>query len=232
MKKQLIALAFIAFSASANAQMFAKMFGAHGTPIPAVAWYKLDGNALDSSGNGYNGAVIGAVVTNGYFGQGYYFPLAAGANILIDNRYMAVSNSTLTCWFKYSSLRAGNNAMILGGNNNAVYVAYMSGAIVWQSVAGDMLSSSSSPIAAEEWCHLAITRISGVTRIYKDGVELASGARTTLGYPISRIGKYSGGDDWFNGTIDDVRFLDRGLSTANIQRIMTGQNVEPIEELQ
>jgi hypothetical protein len=34
------------------------------------------------------------------------------------------------------------------------------------------------------------------------------------------------------GVIDDVRVYNRVLSPANIQRIMTGQTVEPIEELQ
>ena len=100
MKKQLIIVAIVATCGLANAQIFAQMFGGVAeTPIPAVAWYRLDGNALDSSGNGYNGTWAGG---EGY-AAGKFTNTQAGSfsktNVVSIARNIGASTAmTMTGW--------------------------------------------------------------------------------------------------------------------------------------
>ena len=99
MKRAIILLAILAAAGLAGAQMFAQMFGqtSTGTPIAALAWYKLDGNALDSSGNGYDGTWIG---TEAYSNSAAFFngvSRISGIPASADD-----AQFTLCAWVRYT----------------------------------------------------------------------------------------------------------------------------------
>ncbi len=57
-------------------------FGLKASAATLIAYYPFEGDANDASGNGYNGTVYGATLTNfGHSGQAYYFD---GSNDYID----------------------------------------------------------------------------------------------------------------------------------------------------
>ena len=91
-------------------------------PLGQIAYYPFDGNADDLSGNGHNGTIHGAVLTegrNGNASSAYYFN---GNLAYIDlgnpselKRYK--SDYTLTGWIKLDSYPQTYNSMILSNRN-------------------------------------------------------------------------------------------------------------------
>jgi len=89
------------------------------------------------------------------------------------------------------------------------------------STGGDTTIASSVNINDDTWHHVAATRdnTSGAMAVYVDGVLRGSGTGPTGSrtYPPSlRIGSLQTGNNFFNGTLDDVRLYDRILTVSEI----------------
>jgi hypothetical protein len=83
-----------------------------------IAEYLFGGNAFDTSGNGLNGAVIGATLTEDRHGNpnsAYYFDGYGDYIKVQDNDKLEVTNvRTITLWFnKYNTLQKNNNYGVL-----------------------------------------------------------------------------------------------------------------------
>ena len=237
MKKQIIISAILA-AGMANAQMFAQMFSTVGTPIPAVAWYRLDGNALDSSGNGYNGTWS---ANEAYSGGAASFSGSAYIAIPVPNQ---TGEWTISLWTTKgntsdaypigdATAAAAQGWALINLDNSA------SGRIRFRNT-----SFSSTNVTVTSWngrlAHIAVTCTGAsnpkLIRIYENGNLILTQSRASSpsgvsSFAIGGFGVYTAALR-YTGTIDDVRVFARPLSAANIQRIMTGQTVEPIEELQ
>ena len=236
MKRAIILLAVMAANL-AHGQMFAQLFGGSvGTPIPAVAWYKLDGNALDSSGNGYDGTWTG----DGLYSSGA-FDGSTAARFSTTNRitadfYTGVGQQFSSMAWVNQNSKSGLRRIIISSTDqfgmrlNDGTSAFVSG--VYSGSQKNLLTYWTSQTGT--WYHVATTFSNGTLRNYINGVEANSlesiGTITsaTTGY----IGNWVSNAQGFNGLIDDVRIYGRALTPANIARIMTGQDVAPIEELQ
>jgi len=233
MKTKLFIAAMLAAAGLAGAQMFAQLFGTTGTPIPAVAWYRFDGNALDSSGNGYDGTVVNSTPTNdGKYGGAYQF--ATYGNYISSSANPNSSNVSACAWVNVSTnTQTGGVICFPPFPNFLAYVPARTLRLVDPPFSSTFTAANSIPIGS--WTHVAYS-YSGKdkhAKIYINGVLSATAPAT--GGAINntlRIGKTSVDAQTFYGKIDDVRIYGRALSLANIQRIMTGQDVAPIEELQ
>lgn len=72
-----------------------------------VAWYPFTGNAVDSSGHGYDGTVTGATLTTDRFGTPSSAFQFNGSSSEITTSLVPVTGNgarTISCWFKYDSL--------------------------------------------------------------------------------------------------------------------------------
>src|SRR6056297_2173943 len=73
-------------------------FGVNGTLIDnQVAYYKMDGDVLDATGNGNILTNNGATVTTGIINQGYYFD---GVNDYVTLSKTWTGEQTYNIWFK------------------------------------------------------------------------------------------------------------------------------------
>ena len=82
----------------------------HAAVVDPVAHYSLNGNASDSSGNGYHGTVSGTTLTADRFGSrnGAYSFNGINSHIAIPEFLSAdVSAVTIAAWVKVSSLHDG-----------------------------------------------------------------------------------------------------------------------------
>lgn len=226
-----VMVGIVATAGAFDASVLLPVIDTGGTPIPALAWYKLDGDVLDSSGNGRNGTVIDAVVTNGYFGQAYYFN---GLNDAINMSIPALDAGTVSAWvrsdFDVTSLRC-----VVGGTGLS-WSLCLSSVNAVRLTAGNFsnVSSANNTTVPLQWSHIAFSADGTNTIVYHNGESVALGTQSG-GFTPTRIGRRSNDSTIFQnmvGVIDDVRVYNRVLSPANIQRVMTGQTVEPIEELQ
>ena len=101
MKKLFIALFFAFAGVSANAQMPSYL-----PTSGLLAWYSFSGNANDNSGNGHNGTVYGATLTNDRFGNANSAYSFDGSSAKINTAFVPPTGNaarTISCWFKYTT---------------------------------------------------------------------------------------------------------------------------------
>lgn len=95
------------------------------------------------------------------------------------------------------------------------------------------------PIAAsnyeDQWVHIAATFDGTTKNIYRNGIligtQAVSGSISTSGTAPVFIGSYSGSEEFFNGTIDEVRIWNRALNRDDIQANMSCELMVPQSHL-
>ena len=202
-----------------------------------VAWYPVEGNGLDATGNG-NNAIL---VTNAAYVTGKIGAFAAqfSGN---PNSYMviprSISNSfTITCWVKTPTTGGvGNGQWWNGkgivdgevpGTTNDFGLTLVGNNAAFGIGDPDTTISSTNAINDGNWHHLAAAwdNLSGQMQLYVDGVAEAetmgpTGTRTAP--PSLRLGGiqpgYSGG--FLAGAIDDVQLFGRVLSSTEVVNTM------------
>ena len=213
-----------------------------------LGWWKLDdktGNiALDSSGNGNDGALVqtdGSFILVPQWVTGY----AAGALWLdgIDD-FVEVPHSeslqphnnevTLMAWInieRYTGAEAsawsGYQAIITKGNDPRMYSLYTTSDGFLHFSLGDpfVQSVSSSTVPLNEWVHVCAQVINGGHLYYINGEpsQPADGAGEGTVIPTGaetlRIGNAPENNSML-GKIDDVRVYDKTVTQEEIQLIM------------
>lgn len=90
-----------------------------------------------------------------------------------------------------------------------------------------LLKSTATPTVGE-WHHAMATYDGSTLRLYLDGTEVASTARTgdALVCEGLRIGTYRDNNDrWWKGDIRDTRIYDRALSASEVAELADGRNI-------
>ena len=200
----------------------------HAAVADPVAHYPLNGDASDSSGNGYHGAVSGATLTADRFGSrtGAYIFNCINNHIAIPEFLSAdVAAVTIAAWVKVSSLHDGaifykglQGEMELRSDpagNYHMMVKLSNGA--WFSAAG-------GPVDTGKFQHVVgIYRKGDKIELWIDGAQAGSTGVSNLnlfgGMLASSIGAYNRTAGFFNGIIDDIAVYDRALSPAEIQTL-------------
>ena len=230
MKRAIILLAVMA-AGLAGAQMFAQMFGqtSTGTPISALAWYRLDGNALDSSGNGYHGMWTG---TESYT-NGHSTGVVAGhfdglSSIALGSISITNSSVTIMAWIKPSAI----NKDFLTLRTSFYRYAGTSAIRIYRGNGSFGYNVTGFNLPFNEYNHVAISLHPEEGAIgYQNGKIVGTSAETQgIGDALSFIAKSNAST--YSGGLSDVRIYNCVLSESNIVRIMTGHDVAPIEELQ
>jgi hypothetical protein len=213
-----------------------------------VAWWPLDGDGADASGNGFDGTLVGNPATspgaNHFTGGALEFD---GASTRIEVPFAAELNPddfTVTLWANPSAAAPGMNGSLISNRDQAPG-AFTHGFALNNSVGNwDFWTGDGDPgwdiltgaaVASGTWSHLAISYDSstGTKNFYVDG-ELAATDDT----PQSGSSQYvkngtieaedlhigAGQDewlgDWFHGGIDDVALFRTALTGLEIQAIM------------
>jgi len=198
-----------------------------------VGWWKLNGSAIDSSGNNFNGTVNGAVLTNGQDGRAngaysfdgisQYIDLTGfGQGVLQSSAYGGAW--TLSIWGKGGS--SSNERVLLGRQgcnggiytHNSKYAFAIKGSGCWtgaQTIYG-------SAIDATNWHLFTATYSAGQMVFYQDGVSMGSATLADMYNHDTRFGIGSSGGSGtysFPGSLDDARVYNRSLSIGEVQSI-------------
>ena len=127
-------IALIAFTVLISFQILAQV-PSYVPTTGLVGWWPFNGNANDESGNGNNGTVVGAVLTNNRFGQSNnaysfnanYLGHYSGADYIrcINTGPLGSTSRTFSFWVKTdsASISAGNNTVLSYGKNNVGGIA-------------------------------------------------------------------------------------------------------------
>ncbi len=195
-----------------------------------VAYYKFEGNALDSSGFGLNGTLLGAAGyavgrvgaqalstdgTNGYV----QIPVPATGDFTIAFWEKTTNVAPTGQWYQGKGFVDGDTS----GPNADFGTALVGGNFAFGVGNPNTTINSTNAVNDGSWHHLAATRnsASGTMILYVDGIPQSStagptGARTA---PTTlRIGGVQTGG-FLRALIDDVRFYDVVLTPIQIQSL-------------
>ena len=204
-----------------------------------VAYWPLDGNAQDASGNGHHGTVAGAtpaVDRHGNSSACYDFD-GIDDFIFGSAEGLPTAERTTAFWFYADNLdRPSPFGYGGGGCGTTWFVGINHGfcecCVIGRHCSG-IIESPLSSITAESWHHVAVTTHATGTRLYIDGRLVASnavfenttnvtGTEFSIGVIPSPGGDapYTDGNVQFmSGRIDEVRVYDRALATQELRQL-------------
>jgi regulation of enolase protein 1 (concanavalin A-like superfamily) len=215
-----------------------------------VGWWKLDGNALDSSGNGHDGVVYGGPEwVPGLIGGALKFD---GVDDRVEvpgtsqNAGFAATGGEVTwaMWFKTAPSAAIQTILCQGPaggahvqGNRSVNVE-VSGVIMVRAHSVGALTSlnSTATVNDNEWHHIAVTLAfdtsgtNDMMKVYIDGdlnkgyvvdnVNVNQYATPAADFVVT-LGYRAGSP--FAGTLDDVQIYNQSLSDAEVQNVVRGR---------
>lgn len=216
-----------------------------------VAWYPLDADANDATGNGHNGVVAGGTVEFGQAGANAGTGLSANFpdNGHIDVPWSAALNPgtqeengsgsfSMAVWVNSSST-GGFNSPITAREDNGVSVngpiIYNTPDNIWSFWGGNngppgAWNALNAVTGTTEgtWQHIAITYDAGTTSrvLYIDGESAATSDVGISANLLRDLHIGSGQDDGNNffwaGQLDDVGIWDEALTQGQVQSVMRG----------
>jgi hypothetical protein len=216
-----------------------------------VGYWPFCGNANDESGNGNNGTVNGATLTEDRFGKqqsAYSFNGISDYIEIVDDSTLDLTNQySLAAWINipdYSlniqsepmrtvlskprpgggggySLRALEGISFNGGNA----LAYVSG---WNNELTNGGLASLDTIPLYNWTYIAFTYDGETAKLYKNG-QLNNQLTTAFMLLNSDISLFFGkefvsnnsGSRWFKGSLDDIGIWNRALTAEEVQELYT-----------
>ncbi len=209
------------------------------------AWYPFTGNAMDSSGNGNNGVVLGPVLTSDRYGHpnsAYHFNGILD-HILSDSSFFnsGWSNYTVSCWSNSDTIsnpnNAGNSQILINtipfngiaidfnwhlSNKFSFWVGAVPNINNWNILYNAI---SASDVTVHNWNHLVLVKKNDTAyRFYINGV--LDTMRTSTILPVSvncriLIGSTDSvfSNETFFGKLDDYGIWNRALSNCEIKRL-------------
>lgn len=199
-----------------------------------VGWWHLNTNALDSSGKGHHGNIVGATPVPGRFNLAYHFD----GNSFIDVGDIDITTTqqfTVSTWLRTTNSFVTNEArmwiskldpagggileLYTGGTNSTPGGAYSE----WNGNTNIFtLSTTNQDVRDGDWHNITFTFKQGSQVLYFDGMPIQKSASTNVIIaniaPI-RIGGMNFGTNHFmwQGDIDEVAIWNRNLGAAEVR---------------
>jgi glucose/arabinose dehydrogenase/chitodextrinase len=185
--------------------------------------------AADASGTGNPGTIgTAAWSTAGKYGNALSFNGTTARVTVPDSASLRLTaGMTLEAWVFPTTANANWRDVIYKGNDDYYLEATSSASS--RPVGGGKFGGNygevygTTALTANTWTHLAVTYDGATLRLFVNGTQVSSGART--GPIASSSGALSIGGDgpfgqYFSGRIDDVRIYNRALTQAQLQTDM------------
>lgn len=185
-------------------------------PTTNTAYYKLDGNATDSSGNGNNGTASNITWSNGRFGQAAVFN---GSSSKLTNMPFIAANSSysISLWFKTSS-SARQSIIASNSSTHSIALNINNGQLaIHETDVGDS-DTFTGTWNDGNWHHLVMVNKSA---IWVDGVSRGTTTQDLFENEKLEFGywEHSGPIYYFNGSLDQIRILSTSLSSSQITEL-------------
>jgi subtilisin family serine protease/chitodextrinase len=194
---------------------------------------------LDLSGNGNNGSLQGNATRNptGKVGEAIEFN---GSNSYINLGSLDITSPTLSIamWFKPDDFGTHDARLISKATGTAESAHYWMISTIRSSGqhklrfrlktnnGGTSTLIGNAALNAGDWTHVTATYDGVTMKLFQDGVQVGSLAKTgtiaTSASVEARIGANPGNTRYFDGLIDDVRIYGEALDSTTIQDIVQG----------
>jgi len=193
-----------------------------------VGWWKFNGNANDSSGNGNNGSIAGAALTTGATSApntAYTFAASASTQVITFNSAGSIANNlTVSAWVRPTSYPTERSTIAEGIDPYSYYISLATDGSLqsyrYGTDPGGYHSSGAGTVPLNTWTNVVIAWDASSVKLYVNGVLRTTVATTGTGLVGSRIivGAESTARQ-FIGAIDDVRVFNRTLPAADVTKI-------------
>ena len=198
-----------------------------------VGYWPFNGNANDESGNGNNGTVNGATLTNDRFGNASNaYEFNSGEHLISTSQVFSSPNSlSYSVWVKTNSTISGhiigfNNGQLFHGGrwdrvisieeNNILFYTYPNSNSVTNQI--------SISVTDNEWHNLIVTMDSQGSKIYVDGILKSTNNSQNIGEGFDGYYRFGGlsPDDLNNsliGSYDDIGIWNRALTEEEVANL-------------
>ena len=204
-----------------------------------VAYYPFDGNANDASGNGNNGTVLGAALTNDRLGNpnsAYQFD--GNTSQIRMNPLPDMTAATFSCWIKVPVLAPNRRYVFFEGDMTSGHdfgFALWNNGSFFQFKDTTELPFPDTDFPIGTWFHFACVadNAAGKVTAWINGLkarELVHSVTANVGYHNNlSIGRFYDPrtEPAFNGALDEVRFYNRALSAAEVQALYNVASGQP-----
>lgn len=201
-----------------------------------LGYWPMDGNTQDATG-AFPGTIGGSpAFVAGRYGSGAIQLSGSGQYVSLGNPdgLKITGEITMAAWVKPDMANGIRNIVNKGHDpdsnpNGEITLRISAGA--WQGGywAGGSTAIASSPTSGEnsaaadvgKWTHVAIVYDGGSWRLYRNGVPIAETASSTGAVMVPAVGwaigaRGTGTERFFDGSVDEVRIYNRGLTPAEI----------------
>jgi len=193
-----------------------------------VAYYPFEGSAVDATGNGDNGTLVGkAKYGPGVGGEGLVLD-GGGSGVQLGNpTNLWLQNFSISSWVKRASVTVASygsgGAGTIVGDSPGGYFLYMGsdGTLVFSQL-GNYSYLAGPAIADTNWHLLTFTMTNGSAVFYVDGVARSSQTYNVTFTFTGNVGigyRPDNEDNGFYGTLDDVRIYNRALSSNEVAQL-------------
>ena len=190
-----------------------------------VAKWQFNGDAVDSSGNGFNGAVNGATATEDRFGNpagaldfdgsNDWVSMSGGANLGISG------DMSLSFWVNPDDNSTGYFFDNRGPGSFWLLKNYSGYTINFEN------RSRVNPPGwtLGEWYHIVVTNTPSGSAMYLNGVQVDTGSGETASITTNlRAGTRYTNSSYINAQMDDVTLYDREISQAEVNALYSAQS--------
>jgi hypothetical protein len=201
-----------------------------------VAYYPLNGNADDASGNGNDGRIVGARPCQDRFGNANSAFNFNGADDYISFKSVPLKkldNWSLCAWINPASINQYAMAVCLGFDDGNTGDGFAFGMTMDNYNPGNHLTGVLGGVkwvpsgytfpSPNRWYHVVMLRSEGVTKFYVNGIQTANTESSAPVAPSAFTIGSATGIRFFKGMIGDVRIYDRALSPGEIEAIYSKQ---------
>ena len=209
-----------------------------------VAYYPFNGNANDETGNGNNGTVNGAILTEDRFGavsSAYDFD-GVDDKIFNSNEFLTLNvDLTISVWLNTNDITQGNQTIInslehtgIGLNFNHNYNSgkmnlFLGDGINFWDVNG--LGGIKSDYQNETWYNIILIKQNDLYKVYVNGVvdmetnvNNASNYNNIVGFAFGTATWKEEGAEYFNGKLDDIGIWNRALTEQEVANLYTSNS--------
>jgi len=216
-----------------------------------VGWWPFNGNANDESGNGNNGTVNAATLTDDRFGNSGSAYLFNGIDNYIsidDSPSLDVQNVTISAWyncFDYGLSSQLNQGHIVSKRETSGWGQSFQLALesttpvngIWATYTigsnGSVSYNSNSDLVTNAWVHAVYTHDNNSAKLYINGVAVSAssviGGLSSNNLPMWIGARPFAGSNsaFYHGTLDDIGIWNRALTPAEVQALYSAQPQTP-----
>jgi len=207
------------------------------TSTEPFAYYPLDGNVLDFSGNGHDATLEGAQLTSdaqGEVGKAYKFSSSSDIIFVPDEAGLNFQDQiTISFWVKLDAVSQESFVLSHGSWEERWKVSVTPDKkLRWtvKTSAGTKDLDSSFPLQLNQYYHFAVVYTGQTMELYADGMIdtfiLHTGAMGTTHKAITFGRKdVDVGNYYLRGSLDEVRIYDKALKANEIKTLKSIWNI-------